>query len=164
MRQLRRFAERAIDVAAIAAFGGFLLCVLLQVFYRYVLNDPLTWSEELARYLFIWCAFLGWILASRHRSHLAMTFVAGRLPPRAQAGVAAAIEIATIVFAWILGTRGLRLVANNWDVANVAVPFNLGVVYLIEPVAALAITAYAVVALADALRRLRAPSPGTPAR
>ena len=159
MRALRSLAERAIDVAAIAVFAGILLCVLLQVVFRYALGDPLTWSEELARYLFIWCAFLGWILASRRRSHLAMSFVADRLPPRAQAGLAVATELATIGFAWILGTRGIRLVANNWDVANVAVPFNLGVVYLIEPVAALAITLYAAGALADALRRLRSPSP-----
>ena len=156
---LRRIAERAIDALAIAAFSGILLCVLLQVFFRYVLNDPLTWSEELARYLFIWCAFLGWIVASRKRSHLAMTFVVDKMPPRAQAAIGAAIEIATILFAWILGTRGARLVANNWDVENVAVPFNLGVVYLIEPVAAVAITAYAICALLDALKALRSPPP-----
>jgi len=159
MQVLRRIAERAIDALAIAAFSGILLCVLLQVFFRYVLNDPLTWSEELARYLFIWCAFLGWIVASRKRSHLAMTFVVDKMPPRAQAAIGAAIEIATILFAWILGTRGARLVANNWDVENVAVPFNLGVVYLIEPVAAVAITAYAICALLDALKALRSPPP-----
>ena len=36
-----------------------------QVVLRYGFNDPLTWSDELARYLFIWCSFLGWIIASR---------------------------------------------------------------------------------------------------
>lgn len=159
MIKLRRIAERAIDLLAILAFSGILLCVLLQVFFRYVLNDPLTWSEELARYLFIWCAFLGWIVASRRRSHLAMTFVVDKLPPRAQAAVSAMIELATILFAWILGTRGARLVANNWDVENVAVPFNLGIVYLIEPIAALAIAAYAIATLIDAVKTLRAPQP-----
>lgn len=154
---IRRVAERTIDAAAIVVFSGILLCVLLQVFFRYVLNDPLTWSEELARYLFIWCAFLGWILASRRHSHLAMSFVVERLPSRAQAAIAIAIEAATIAFAWVLGTRGLRLVLNNWDVENVAVPFNLGVVYLIEPIAALAISIYAAGALLEAVRRLRAP-------
>ena len=49
---------------------------------------------------------------------------------------------------------------NNWDVENVAVPFNLGVVYLIEPVAAAAIAAYAAIALADALRGVRRPPAG----
>jgi TRAP-type C4-dicarboxylate transport system permease small subunit len=149
---LRRLAERAIDVLAIAAFSGILLLVLAQVVFRYALNDPLTWSEELARYLFIWCAFLGWIIASRRRSHLSIAFVAERLPARARLALSVATELATLVFAWILGTRGARLVANNWDVENVAVPFNLGVVYLIEPIAAVAIALYAVDALAGALR------------
>ncbi len=162
MNALRRMAERAIDGAAIAVFVGIFLCVFAQVILRYAFNSPLTWSEELARYLFIWCAFLGWIIASRKGSHLAMTFVAERLPPRAQVAVAVAIQIATIYFAWILGTRGLRLVANNWDVENVAVPFNLGVVYLIEPVAAAAIAGYALLALAGALADLRVPASGRP--
>jgi TRAP-type transport system small permease protein len=150
--RLRRIAERAIDVAAIATFSGILLCVLAQVVFRYALNDPLTWSEELARYLFIWCAFLGWIVASRRSSHLAISFVADRLPRRAQTMLAIATQLATLLFAWILGTRGARLVANNWDVENVAVPFNLGVVYLIEPVAAVAIALYALDALIATLR------------
>ena len=155
-------AERAIDGAAIALFVGIFLCVFAQVILRYAFNSPLTWSEELARYLFIWCAFLGWIIASRRGSHLAMTFVAERLPLRVQAAVTVGIQVATIYFAWILGTRGARLVANNWDVENVAVPFNLGVVYLIEPVAAVAIAGYALLALAGALADLRVPVSGRP--
>ena len=79
-----------------------------------------------------------------------------------EAGVAAVIQVATLYFAWILGSRGARLVANNWDVENVAVPFNLGVVYLIEPIAAAAIAGYALLALADALADLRAPASGRP--
>ena len=155
MNRLRRLAERAIDVAAIAAFTGILLCVLVQVVLRYAFNNPLTWSEELARYLFIWCAFLGWIIASRRNSHLSIGFVVERLGPRGQALVAIAVQAATLLFAWLLGTRGARLVANNWDVENVAVPFNLGVVYLIEPVAAVAIALYALDSIRVALAKLR---------
>ena len=155
MNRLRRLAERAIDITAIAAFTGILLCVLVQVVLRYVFNNPLTWSEELARYLFIWCAFLGWIIASRRNSHLSIGFVVDRLSPRAQAAVAIAIQAATLLFAWLLGTRGARLVANNWDVENVAVPFNLGVVYLIEPVAAVAIALYALDSMRIAFGKMR---------
>ena len=36
-----------------------LVVVTLQVWYRFVLNDPLAWSEELARYLFVWSSFIG---------------------------------------------------------------------------------------------------------
>ena len=144
-----RILDRAIDAAAIAAFCGIFLCVLAQVVFRYVFGSPLTWSEELARYLFIWCAFLGWIVASRRRSHLAMTFVADRMPRPAQVSLAVTVQVATLLFAWLLGSRGWTLVRNNWDVENVAVPFNLGVVYLIEPIAAFCIALYAVMALAS---------------
>lgn len=153
MKTVLRLIERAIDATAIAVFAGIFLCVILQVVFRYALNNPLTWSEELARYLFIWCAFLGWIIASRRRSHLAMTFVVDRLPGAAQRAIAVVIQLATLLFAWLLGSRGLQLVRNNWDVENVAVPFNLGVVYLIEPIAAAVIATYAIIALAETLRR-----------
>ena len=47
-------------------------CVLGQVVFRYFLGEPLVWSDELARYLFVWASFLGWIIAARRRSHLAI--------------------------------------------------------------------------------------------
>ncbi len=141
--------ERVIDAAAVAAFCGIFLCVLVQVVFRYLFNSPLTWSEELARYLFIWCAFLGWIVASRRNSHLSMTFVVDRMPRAAHVAITALVQLATLLFAWLLGSRGLALVRNNWDVENVAVPFNLGIVYLIEPIAAAFIALYAVMALAS---------------
>jgi TRAP-type C4-dicarboxylate transport system permease small subunit len=151
---LLRMIERAIDAAAIVTFSGIFLCVIAQVVFRYAFNSPLTWSEELARYLFIWCAFLGWIVASRRHSHLAMTFVVDRLPRAGRLTLAVLVQLATLLFAWLLGTRGLALVRNNWDVENVAVPFNLGVVYLIEPLAAALIAMYALMALASLRRRV----------
>lgn len=160
MSALLRLVERLIDAAAIAAFSGIFLCVIAQVVLRYIFNNPLTWSEELARYLFIWCAFLGWLVASRRHSHLAMTFVVDRLPGSVQTVIGVLIQAATLWFAWLLGSRGLQLVRNNWDVENVAVPFNLGVVYLIEPIAAVVIAIYACIALTEALRGTRpAPPP-----
>ncbi len=152
---VRGWAERAIDWLAIAAFAGIFVCVFLQVILRYAFNSPMTWSEELARYLLIWCAFLGWIIASRHDSHLAMTFVVDRFPARIRTMLEVAIQLATLFFAWILGTRGWKLTTNSWDIENVAVPFNLGVVYLIEPIAALAIAAYAMANLLAAIHAFR---------
>jgi TRAP-type transport system small permease protein len=152
MHRARRYVETAIDWLAIVVFAGIFACVFLQVVLRYVLNSPMTWSEELARYLLVWCAFLGWVIASRNGTHLAMTFLIERAPPRRAAAVHALIQLATVFFAWILGSRGLRLALNSWDIENVAVPFNVGVVYLIEPLAALVIAAYAIASLIAAVR------------
>ncbi len=78
-------AAQAVDVLAIVTFSGMFLCVLVQVIFRYFFDSPLTWSDELARYLFVWCAFLGWVIAARRRSHLAITSVQAKLPPRGRA-------------------------------------------------------------------------------
>jgi TRAP-type C4-dicarboxylate transport system permease small subunit len=133
----------------------------MQVILRYAFDSPLTWSEELARYLMIWCAFLGWVIASRHHSHLAMTYVIDKAPRRARAAVRITIEAATLLFAWVLGQRGLQLAVGSWDIENVAVPFNLGVVYLIEPIAATAIALYAAGNLVAALRELFVAAPAS---
>ena len=157
----RRVAERAIDWAAIIVFAGIFACMFVQVILRYLFDSPLTWSEELARYLMIWCAFLGWVIASRNDTHLAMTFVVDKAPRRTRAVVRVAIEAATLLFAWVLGRRGLQLAIDAWDIENVAVPFNLGVVYLIEPIAALAIALYAAGNLVTALRELFVATPAS---
>jgi TRAP-type C4-dicarboxylate transport system permease small subunit len=157
----RHVAERAIDWAAIAVFTGIFACIFMQVILRYAFDSPLTWSEELARYLMIWCAFLGWVIASRHDSHLAMTYVIDKAPRRARAAVRITIEAATLLFAWVLGQRGLQLAVGSWDIENVAVPFNLGVVYLIEPIAATAIALYAAGKLVAALRELFVAAPAS---
>ena len=53
--------------------------VLLGVFFRYVLEAPLPWSEELARYLMIWGVSLGASVAFREGSHIAVTMLVDKL-------------------------------------------------------------------------------------
>jgi len=54
--------------------------VLLQVIYRYLLMQPLHWSEELARYLFVWISLLGAALSVQKRGHFGMDFFYRKLP------------------------------------------------------------------------------------
>jgi TRAP-type C4-dicarboxylate transport system permease small subunit len=152
---LRRIAERAIDLAATAAFSGMFACVLAQVVFRYFLDSPLTWSDELARYLFVWCAFLGWVIAARRRSHLAITTVQARLSARGRAALAAFAALAAAAFAAILCYYGVRIAARNVDVETTSLFFSVGVVYAIVPAAAVAVALHALVDLAAAVAVLR---------
>ena len=60
------------------------ISVLLQVFYRYVLQSPLTWTEEVARYSFIWTVLLGAAFAVRRKEHVVMEILFDRFPKSVQ--------------------------------------------------------------------------------
>jgi TRAP-type C4-dicarboxylate transport system permease small subunit len=151
MRRLIRAAERVVDALAIATFTGMFLCVIVQVILRYGFDRPLVWSDELARYLFVWCAFFGWMLAARRRSHLAITVASDRLAARGQAVFALVGAAASLAFCAVLVYYGVAITRRNADIDTVALFFTFGVVYAIVPIAALSVALYA---LADARRAI----------
>ena len=158
MTRLYRVADRIVDLVAIGAFTGMFLCVLGQVVFRYFLGDPLVWSDELARYLFVWASFLGWVIAARRRSHLSIDMVGTRLAPAGRAVLRLVGAVAGIAFAALLVFYGWRITARNLDVDTTTLFFSIGVVYAMVPVAAAAVGLYA---FADALAAWRTLSGGT---
>ena len=153
LKRAGAFAARAVDALAVTLFTAMFLCVVAQVVFRYFLNSPLVWSDELARYLFVWCALLGWIVAARRRAHLSVGMLAGRLPPRGRAAVHLAGALAGAIFAGVLVWYGTQIMRRNADVETVTLFFSMGVVYAVVPLAGLAVGLYA---LADAGKALTA--------
>ena len=83
-RRLIGYVERAWDGLAwlvraviIVLLAAMVAVTATQVFFRYALNQPLTWSEELSRYLFIWIVFLATWAAFRQGLHLGVNAVTG---------------------------------------------------------------------------------------
>jgi len=146
-------AARAVDALAIATFTGMFACVLGQVVCRYFFGDPLTWSDELARYLFVWCSFLGWVIAARRRSHLAIGSLPQRASPRVRAALALFAAVAAVAFAAVLTFYGTRIALRNFDVETTTLFFTMGALYAIVPLAAISVGLHA---LADALAAVRA--------
>jgi len=83
-----KILERMFDVIEQGIGVAFLIImfasVLIQIFFRYVLRTPLTWTEEAARYSFIWTVLLGAAFAVRRKEHVAMDVMVKRFPANAQ--------------------------------------------------------------------------------
>jgi TRAP-type C4-dicarboxylate transport system permease small subunit len=80
-------------------FGlGFTMTVVVavQVFCRYVLNQSLFWSEELARYLLVWLSFLGASVAYRRQAHPGIDVLYARLPAAWQRITATTVHLASL--------------------------------------------------------------------
>src|SRR5262245_8261648 len=83
--------------------GLLLLAIVLitiwQVFSRYVLNSPLSWSDEVAQLLLVWAAFLGAAVGIKRNSHLKIDFATGLLPVPAQRFAALFVSALVLVVA-----------------------------------------------------------------
>jgi TRAP-type transport system small permease protein len=78
-------AAQAVENAALGVLvAGIVVVVAAQVFFRYVLHRPLSWSREAATILLVWAALTGMAVAVRDRRHVALLLFEDRLPPAAR--------------------------------------------------------------------------------
>jgi TRAP-type C4-dicarboxylate transport system permease small subunit len=92
-------------------FGlGFTMTVIVavQVFCRYVLNNSLFWSEELARYLLVWLTFLGASVAYRRNVHPGIDIIYARLPGTIQKTAAIAVHCTSIALFGVMIFFGIK--------------------------------------------------------
>lgn len=89
-------------------FWGLAGVVFLQFFTRYVLNDSLTWTEEIAQYLLMVLTFTGSAMAARRGTHITVEFLLNRLPHGARRvahALVAAVATAILAVAPFLGRQ-----------------------------------------------------------
>jgi TRAP-type C4-dicarboxylate transport system permease small subunit len=84
------------------------LIVAVQVFFRYVLNSSLFWSEELARFMLVWLTFLGASAAYRRRVHPGVDVLYRRMPPWLKRTSAVLIHLVSIGLFCVMILYGYR--------------------------------------------------------
>ncbi len=140
MLRLRSYIDSILFATLAAIMGALVLTVLWQVISRFVLRDPSSYTEELARYLMIWLGLLGAGYAAGRRLHLSIDLL-----PRSRAA-AVAVEAFALLFAVaVLVVGGGRLV---WTMlylgqTSAALQVPLGYVYLAVPISGVLIAFYA---------------------
>lgn len=131
------------DAPALVLFWVLAGVVFLQFFTRYVLNDSLGWTEEIARYLLVTVAFSGAVIAVRRNTHIYVEFFYRWLPHGAGRALSTVVDLGRIAFfatvTWITVKLALR---TRQKMASIEL--SKAVVYWIVFAAFLAMTLYAV--------------------
>jgi len=83
--------------------------VAMGVFFRYVLNNSLSWTEELARYLMVWFAFIGMAIALRDESHVNVSFIVNLFPLSIRHFIKLVSYTLVLVFLIILFSQSLNV-------------------------------------------------------
>lgn len=125
-----RWLDQALDTLCVLACVALVGVSFAAVIFRYVLNDSLVWSEELARYLFIWIVFLGGAIGVRERSHIAVDVLRVRPGSRSRLALERLAQAATLAFAALLVVPGWRFVQVGMSNYSPALEIPMGLVYL----------------------------------
>src|SRR4249920_1268950 len=72
----------SLSAVSVALLASYFVLVLLQVFYRYVLNESLFWAEELVRGAMLWGIMLSSALVAAARAHIRVEVLELMLPPK----------------------------------------------------------------------------------
>lgn len=158
MHTLKTILDRTLAAACVVLFALLVLTVVWQVFSRQVIGNPSTWSEEAARYIFVWLGFFAAALVFSERGHIAVDFVVRKLPVLVQRGIAVLVQAAIIAFAVIgLIWGGWRASQGAWNTNLTALPTQIGVMYLVMPITGVLITVYALYHVVAVIRGDEAP-------
>lgn len=151
------YVKRGLDVAlrwlCVGLFAVLVLVVVWQVFSRQVLSAPSTWSEELAKYVFIWLGLFGAALVFGERGHIAVDALVRKLPDRWQRWNAVLGQTVIAAFAvLVLIYGGWQVSELAWNQSMPGLPLKVGWLYLALPLSGVLVLFYTVYHLAAVVR------------
>jgi len=134
LRALGTLVTHPVEWACGLLMVAITVLVFLQVVTRYVLEYPLDWPEEAARFLFVWVALLGAVLALRRTAHFSIGALTSRLPPPAQRAVAILVEAVLLGFLLLVAWLGLDAALRVREQESAAMEVSMTWGYAAVPV------------------------------
>jgi len=137
LRKIDSMLARVEQVLLSGLMGFLVVIVLTQVCLRYLFSSSLLWSEEGARFAFVWCVFLGTSVGVYRGSHIAVEFFAEKLGKRAggHGNIRKAVLLCSAVYFAFFFALGVAFSRTNWIAKSAVLGLPMGLVYLVLPLA-----------------------------
>ena len=145
--KFQKSLNKVLEVFLVILMTVLVVDVLWQVFSRYLLSSPSSFTDELAGYLLIWVGVLGAAYVSGRKEHLAIDILVQKSPPARQRLLLIIIHSLILLFALsVMVVGGSVLVYTRFilQVKSAALQLPLGYVYSVLPISGLIIIYYEV--------------------
>ena len=136
------------DKIADKLFKGIDYFTVLRTFF----NSGLTWSEELARYLFVFVIYIGAISAMRANAHLGVDTLISRMKPQVQMVMYVVSQLIIMALMVILVQGSLKMVAQNTQSRTAALGIPYAFLYAVGILTGVAIAIMAILNIVHALK------------
>lgn len=142
---MRKTVDKITRNALVVLMAILVLDVVWQVFSRYILNAPSTFTDELARYLLIWVSLLGAAYISGQNAHIAIEVLPQRLNPKNRLRLMIFLRVLIIAFVLavlVVGGGYQMYLKYLYHEISPALQISMGWVYLIGPLSGVLIIYY----------------------
>jgi TRAP-type C4-dicarboxylate transport system permease small subunit len=110
MKKTLLFLDEHIEKVFISIMMGyFVVACLLQVLFRFVIQKPASWTEETARYAFIWMTFVGSSLGAKMAGHIRVDMLETSVGGRAKTVLSIFGQIVFLIFALVMTVVGVQM-------------------------------------------------------
>ena len=110
--------------------------VFLTVIYRYLLLAPISWGEEMARFLFIALCIFGAAIAMKDRTHFVITLLTDKFPVLLRSWLEIGVALATSLLLLVVISKGWALALLNRNQESPALGLNMSIPYAAVPLGA----------------------------
>ena len=154
MKAFRNGITRILNGLAGISFLAMVILTCWQVFTRYILQNPSTWSEELVGYLFAWMSLLGASIVTSERGHMNIPILVERVSPAAQKLLLCLGEVTAFLFSAVILTYGgiqITNLAMGQMTSSLGVP--IGIFYIVLPLCGLLNMVYTALNIIDIIKQ-----------
>ncbi|CCZ80463.1 TRAP transporter small permease [Odoribacter laneus] len=133
---LRKTIDKILGNLLVFLMAVLVLDVLWQVFSRYVLINPSSYTDECAGYLLIWVGLLGAAYVSGQKEHLAIDILLHKSGAKIRRVLEMLISVFTLLFAltvMVVGGAWLMYTRFILEVTSASLELNMGYVYAVLP-------------------------------
>ncbi len=136
MRFLMLLDEKFEEYAVVGLLGSMSVIIGLQVFMRYIMQESLSWSEEISRYMFIWLIYIGISYAVKKNRHICVDTIFNMIPDKPARFFAIFADLLFLFFAAFVTWKGIDVVGLivRSDQVSAALEIPMWGVYSAVPV------------------------------
>ena len=139
-----RIVVQICRIVLFALFVAIIFAAFTQVFCRFVLNMPLTWTDEMCRFGMVWITFIGAGYAVRTHAHIVVDLLVQLIPQKPRAAIERFNYVFIIIFSAVLTYFGANLALVNVSQFSPGLHLSMGLVYFVMPIGGVLMIVYAV--------------------
>jgi TRAP-type C4-dicarboxylate transport system permease small subunit len=155
LKDVVKLLNNILKIIVIMLSSAMVIVVFAQVVFRYFFKSPLPWSEELARYLFIWLIYIGAASAYGHRNLICIEIFSSKIPKRFVHHYRLLLDILSAFFIVIVGYAGIAFIPIIIGNLTPALRISWAFIYIVIPISMVSMAIFFISFFIEDLRALR---------